>query len=225
MRILVISNLGLIRQTVEQSLHGEGHTIQTAESVPQAVDILRMQVNMDVIICEWAIRDQTAFDLYQQYRQMDRLSDHGEAPFPQFLVFETPGRMLTRTTAPVKRDVKAESLIALGCAEFIDKPIDRPFLKERIRKIELQRVSKMIREKQSESDSKEKRESCTGGGEARSVVDNDLVTTQLKAQLLCLDEHAATTASHLQEVREAINQILGRVAAANQELVGAATGN
>ena len=124
-----------------------------------------------------------------------------------------------------KRDVKAESLIALGCAEFIDKPIDRPFLKERIRKIELQRVSKMIREKQSESDSKEKRESCTGGGEARSIVDNDLVTTQLKAQLLCLDEHAATTASHLQEVREAINQILGRVAAANQELVGAATGN
>ncbi|MCA9071011.1 MAG: hypothetical protein KDA84_18920, partial [Planctomycetaceae bacterium] len=142
MRILVVSNLGLIRHTIEQTLGSANHTLHLTESVPQAIEVLKDHLQLDVIICEWAIKNLTAFDLFQGYRQIDRCSDVDETLSAHFLVFRTPDRNGSSRGVVDRKDPKVDSLIALANAEFIDKPIDRTQLTKRIKEIELERHSK-----------------------------------------------------------------------------------
>lgn len=142
MRILVVSNLGLIRHTIEQTLGCAKHTLHLTESVPQAIEILKDHLQIDVIICEWTIKNLTAFDLFQGYRQIDRCSDADETLSAHFLVFRTPDRNGSSRSTIERKDPKVDSLIALADAEFIDKPIDRGLLSRRIKEIELERHTK-----------------------------------------------------------------------------------
>lgn len=144
MRILVVSNLGLIRHTIEQTIGCAKHTLHLTESVPLAIEILKDHLQIDVIICEWAIKNLTAFDLFQGYRQIDRCSDAGETLPAHFLVFRTPERSSSGRNLIERKDTKVDSLIALADAEFIDKPIDRALLARRIKEIEQDRQLKRI---------------------------------------------------------------------------------
>lgn len=142
MRILVVSNLGLIRHTIEQTLDVTDHTLRITENVQQALELLRDDRQIELIICEWTIRNLTAYDLFQSYRQIDRLSDVGDAPDPYFIIFRTPDRGNTARGSGERKDPKAESLLTLGCAEFLDKPIDRAILLRRIQEIQFDRMAR-----------------------------------------------------------------------------------
>ncbi|MCA9093497.1 MAG: response regulator, partial [Planctomycetaceae bacterium] len=92
MRILVISNLGLVRHTIEQTMLLDSHSVTTSEGFLQAVDVLRRDHSIDLIITDWSIKGGTAFDVYQSLRQIDRVTDNGSAPEPFFLVTVQPDR-------------------------------------------------------------------------------------------------------------------------------------
>jgi len=129
MRVLVISNLGLVRHTIEQTLQLDAHTVTTVEGYQQALDVLRRDPTIDLIVTDWLLKGATAFDLYQAFRQIDRVSDQGTAPEPYFLITVTPDR---GSSGPITRlDGNAESMIAIGCAGILTKPIDKDELRIR----------------------------------------------------------------------------------------------
>jgi len=141
MRILVISNLGLVRHTIEQAMLLDSHSVTTSEGFLQAVDVLRRDHSIDLIITDWSIKGGTAFDLYQSLRQIDRVTDNGSAPEPFFLVTIQPDRGVSGPVA--KLDGKLESMIALEVAATVMKPINRDDLRTRVKTIEQLRKCKL----------------------------------------------------------------------------------
>lgn len=141
MRILVISNLGLVRHTIEQSMLLDSHSVTTSEGYLQAVDVLRRDHSIDLIITDWSIKGGTAFDLYQSLRQIDRVTDNGSAPEPFFLVTVQPDRGVSGPVA--KLDGKLESMLALEVAATVMKPINRDDLRTRVKTIAQLRKCKL----------------------------------------------------------------------------------
>ncbi len=141
MRILVISNLGLVRHTIEQAMLLDSHSVTTSEGFLQAVEVLRRDHSIDLIITDWSIKGGTAFDLYQSLRQIDRVTDNGSAPEPFFLVTIQPDRGVSGPVA--KLDGKLESMIALEVASTVMKPINRDDLRTRVKTISQLRKIKL----------------------------------------------------------------------------------
>ncbi len=131
MRILVISNIGVVRHTIEQTLLLDSHSVTTSEGYVQAFDVLRRDHSIELIITDWSIKGGTAFDLYQSLRNIDRVSDHGPAPEPFFLVTVQPERGVAGASS-ARLDGKLESMIALDVAATLFKPINREELRSRI---------------------------------------------------------------------------------------------
>ncbi len=136
MRILIVSALGLTRHSIQQIVQRDGHRTSLAETVDRAVEVIRVDSSIDLVIAEWHISRATARELYQQCQRMTKITDEGDALAPpKFLVITTPTNELGKAQETSQNQA---SIAAMQFADVMAKPLDRLQLLGYLRAIEIQ---------------------------------------------------------------------------------------
>lgn len=120
MRMLLASPIGATRRVLENWMIPHGHKVLTADSYDSASRQLHANPTLEMIITEWLLGGNTAYDLLRKARQVTHLSDVAEVSNTvHFVVMVTPGWENTRLNHQMN------ALKALDQVAIVDKPINR----------------------------------------------------------------------------------------------------
>ena len=110
-RILVADDDRTCRSSIQKVLEREGHTVQTAENVDQALDALSID-QFDLVVCDYRMPGKTGIDLLKELRHRQE---------------SVPVLMISAYT-----DAFAEAaMLQLGAVDLMKKPIRRQALIDR----------------------------------------------------------------------------------------------
>ncbi len=130
MRILVISPIGVTRRVLENWLSPLGHKILSAEEFESATRQLTANPGIELVITEWLLGGQTAFDVFMKTKQITHVSDAAETSTRiHMIVIVTPGLMNSRIQSQM------DVLRAADQVAFVEKPINREMIHQVLQKI------------------------------------------------------------------------------------------
>jgi DNA-binding NtrC family response regulator len=109
-RILVADDDGTCRSSIQKVLEREGHTVETAENVDQALDALSIG-QFDLVVCDYRMPGKTGIDLLKELR-------HRQESVPVLMI-------------SAYADAVAEAAILQLGAVLLKKPIRRQTLVDR----------------------------------------------------------------------------------------------
>ncbi|HET6424837.1 MAG TPA: hypothetical protein VFG20_14200 [Planctomycetaceae bacterium] len=120
MRVLIVSPIGVTRRVLENWLTPLGHKILSAESFDSASRLLTTNPGIELVITEWLLGGQTAFDILKKTQQITHVSDAAETSSSvKLIVMMTPGWENSRLL------FQMDALKASDSVVFIEKPINR----------------------------------------------------------------------------------------------------
>lgn len=120
MKILIVDEIGFIRQSLTQKLSRYNFTTVAAESGEEALAILNSDFSVDAVLTSLFLPSMNAIDLYKAASQIERFNDEGVIPPLHFYL------MVTRehgTSSPKMKELTREAL-AVGFKDLLVKPID-----------------------------------------------------------------------------------------------------
>jgi CheY-like chemotaxis protein len=133
MKILVASKVGFIRHTLQRALKQEGHRVMTTDTPQKALQMVREDGQIDVVVADWAMSGMAATDICKAIRRIERVNDDGTTQAPYVIV-------LTNRVDPRDDDQgDREGELAAGFGEVLVKPVDPQILCQRARVIEAKR--------------------------------------------------------------------------------------
>ncbi len=120
MRMLLASPIGATRRVLENWMVPLGHKVLTAENYDSATRQLLANPALEMVITEWLLGGNTAYDLLMKAKQVTRVSDVAEITSGvRFVVMVTPGWENSRLHHQM------DALKALDQVALVDKPINR----------------------------------------------------------------------------------------------------
>lgn len=120
MRMLLASPIGATRRVLENWMVPLGHKVLTAENYDSATRQLLANPALEMVITEWLLGGNTAYDLLMKAKQVTRVSDVAEVTSGvRFVVMVTPGWENARLHHQM------DALKALDQVALVDKPINR----------------------------------------------------------------------------------------------------
>lgn len=120
MKILIVDEIGFIRQSLTQKLARYHFTTIAAESGEEALAILNSDFSVDAVLTSLFLPSMNAIDLYKAAAKIERFNDEGVIPPLHFYL------MVTRehgTSSPKMKELTREAL-AVGFRDLLVKPID-----------------------------------------------------------------------------------------------------
>ncbi len=87
MVILVVDSVRMVLRNLERLLSCYRHEVITAESGEQALELLKQDQRVNLVITELQLGDMTAIDLFKSSQAIERISDHGQLAPPEFILF------------------------------------------------------------------------------------------------------------------------------------------
>lgn len=132
MKILIVDEIGFIRQSLNQKLSRHDITAVTAESGEEALSILNMDFAIDTVLTSLFLPTMNAIELYKSATKIERFNDEGMIPPLNFYL------MVTRehgSSSPKMKELTRDAL-ALGYRDLFIKPIDVELLVNKLRSAE-----------------------------------------------------------------------------------------
>jgi len=127
--MLLASPIGATRRVLENWMVPHGHKVLTADTYDSASRQLLANPTLELIITEWLLGGNTAYDLLRKARQVTRVSDVAEVSNTvQFVVMVTPGWENARLNHQM------DALKAFDQVVIVDKPINRDAIFRAMRK-------------------------------------------------------------------------------------------
>ena len=129
MKILIVDEIGFIRQSLTQKLSRYHFTTVAAESGEEALAILNSDFSVDAVLTSLFLPSMNAIDLYKAASKIERFNDEGVIPPLHFYL------MVTRehgTSSPKMKELTREAL-AVGFKDLLVKPIDIELLVSKLK--------------------------------------------------------------------------------------------
>lgn len=124
MKILIVDEIGFIRQSLTQKLSYHDFSTVTAESGEEALAILKSDFSIDTVLTSLFLPSMNAIDLYKEASKIERFDDEGISPPLHFYLTVTREH---GTSSPKMKGLTREAL-ALGFRDLFVKPIDTEML-------------------------------------------------------------------------------------------------
>lgn len=132
MRILIVDDVGFMRSFLSRMVEKLQHTAVVADSGSTALEMLKNDSTIRVVLTDLIMRDVDGVQLYRDALALERLTDQGSAALPQFILMTAarPGR----NAQP--RDVERINLAKkIGFFDVLYKPFGEAELGDILRKI------------------------------------------------------------------------------------------
>ena len=129
MKILIVDEIGFIRQSLNQKLSRHNFDTVSAESGEEALAILKTDFSVDAVLTSLFLPSMNAIDLYKAASKIERFNDEGIIPPLNFFL------MVTRehgTSSPHMKEMTRDAL-AIGFKDMLIKPIDTELLVTKLR--------------------------------------------------------------------------------------------
>lgn len=129
MKILIVDEIGFIRQSLNQKLSRHNFDTVSAESGEEALAILKTDFSVDAVLTSLFLPSMNAIDLYKAASKIERFNDEGIIPPLNFFL------MVTRehgTSSPRMKEMTRDAL-AIGFKDLLIKPIDTELLVTKLR--------------------------------------------------------------------------------------------
>ncbi|MFI4849726.1 MAG: response regulator [Gimesia chilikensis] len=129
MKILIVDEIGFIRQSLNQKLSRHNFDTVSAESGEEALAILKTDFSVDAVLTSLFLPSMNAIDLYKAASKIERFNDEGIIPPLNFFL------MVTRehgTSSPRMKEMTRDAL-AIGFKDLLIKPIDTELLVNKLR--------------------------------------------------------------------------------------------
>lgn len=126
MRILVVDDVGYVRHYFDRLLTQHGHLVWTAASGFQALEILKNEISIQVVITDLLMPGMDGLELFRAAQKLDRRNDSG-ALIPRLVFYLITA--LRPSSAKSHSDTNLlQQALQLGFAEVLLKPIDNEHL-------------------------------------------------------------------------------------------------
>ncbi|MCA9005426.1 MAG: response regulator [Planctomycetaceae bacterium] len=129
MKILIVDEIGFIRQSLNQKLGRHQFETVSAESGEEALLILKADFSIDAVLTSLFLPTMNALDLYKAAAKIERFNDEGVIPPLNFYLMVTKEH---GTSSPKMKQLTREAL-ALGFKDLLVKPIDTDLLVTKLR--------------------------------------------------------------------------------------------
>jgi len=124
MKILIVDEIGFIRQSLNQKLSRHNFSTVTAESGEEALAILNTDFSIVTVLTSLFLPSMNAIDLYKAAAKIERFNDEGVIPPLHFYLTVTKEH---GSSSPKMKELTREAL-ALGFKDLLVKPIDTELL-------------------------------------------------------------------------------------------------
>tara|TARA_R110002095_G_scaffold78363_4_gene67470 strand:- start:547 stop:1149 length:603 start_codon:yes stop_codon:yes gene_type:complete len=124
MKILIVDEIGFLRQGLSQKLSRYNFSTATAESGEEALGILNTDFSIDAVLTSLFLPTMNALDLYRAAARIERFNDEGVIPPLNFYLTVTKEH---GSSSPKMKELTREAL-AIGFKDLLVKPIDTELL-------------------------------------------------------------------------------------------------
>lgn len=137
MKVLIVDDVGYVRHYLDRLVTRHGHIVVTAASGQEALEILRNDNQIDIVITDLLMPGLDGTELFQAARRIERFNDEGPISPPAFILITAirPG-----SAAPRKELNLLQQAVDLGFADVMLKPVDNKLLIQRLAAIQQQRL-------------------------------------------------------------------------------------
>ena len=129
MKVLVVDDIGYSCHYYARLIERIGYTARTAANGFEALQILRMDNEVHVVLTDLVMAGMDGIDLFQQAQQVERFSDKGTLPPPQFILM-TAVRPENNTNDRNLQRLKLATEV--GFSRVMFKPLDHQELKQEL---------------------------------------------------------------------------------------------
>lgn len=129
MKILIVDEIGFIRQSLNQKLSRHNFDTVSAGSGEEALAILKTDFAVDAVLTSLFLPSMNAIDLYKSASKIERFNDQGMIPPLNFYLMVTKEH---GTSSPRMKDLTRDAL-AIGFKDLLIKPIDTETLVSKFR--------------------------------------------------------------------------------------------
>ncbi|WP_417392706.1 response regulator [Gimesia sp.] len=129
MKILIVDEIGFIRQSLNQKLGRHHFETVSAESGEEALLILKTDFSIDAVLTSLFLPTMNALELYRAAARIERFNDEGVIPPLNFYLMVTKEH---GTSSPKMKQLTREAL-ALGFRDLLIKPIDTDLLVSKLK--------------------------------------------------------------------------------------------
>lgn len=133
MRILVVDDVGYVRHYFDRLLTQHRHTVWTAASGFDALEILLQQNSIDVVITDLLMPGMDGLEFFKAAQKIEKYGEKGTLPLPVFYLI-TALRPSSVTTH--RESNQLQQALQLGFAEVLLKPIDNEHLLRQLANLE-----------------------------------------------------------------------------------------
>ncbi|WP_339730198.1 response regulator [uncultured Gimesia sp.] len=134
MKVLVVDDIGYSCHYYARLVEKIGFTPTTASSGYEALQILQMDNEVHVVLTDLVMSGMDGIDLFQQAQLVERYSDSGTVPPPQFILMTAVRPEKNSQDRNVQR-IKLAS--ELGFSKIMFKPLDQNELKQELNDMSL----------------------------------------------------------------------------------------
>jgi len=133
MRALLLIEIGFVQHTLRRVFEEEGFTVSVATSPADALEKIRSDYKLDLVVCDWSFKGITALDVYRESTRIERLADDGDSEPPRFMILANPSNTTNLNGGTDSGRVGSPSYIcSLGIGDVVVKPIDHAELRGKI---------------------------------------------------------------------------------------------
>lgn len=133
MKVLIVDDVGLIRHGLSRIIEQQGFTTASAKSGADAVEAIRADNNIGVVITDLLMPGMTGIELFSAVQSIERINDQGVVAPPDFVLMTA-----MRPAESGYANLQLQMARDLGFAGVIHKPVDQN---------ELRRILKMLKQK------------------------------------------------------------------------------
>jgi CheY-like chemotaxis protein len=188
MRILVVDDVGYVRHYFDRLLTQNGHLVWTAASGFQALEILKQEALIQVVITDLLMPGMDGIELFTTAKKLERRDETGSLALPVFYLITA----LRPSSASQHRETNLlQKAMQMGFAEVLLKPIDNEHLLQQLANLE----QKLLRNQPGRNDAAQ-----TDHAELLHVIDQNI------ERLLCCENQSALT-----ELAELLRGSLARI--------------
>jgi CheY-like chemotaxis protein len=187
-RILVVDDVGYVRHYFDRFLTQNRHLVLTAASGFEALDILKQEKSIQVVITDLLMPGMDGLELFRNAQKIDRRNGTVTLPQPVFYLITA----LRPSSTTSHRDTNLlQRALQMGFAEVLLKPIDNEHL---LRQLAL------LEQKQLDSEPGQTAAASIDHAELMHVIDQSI------ERLLCCEDRSV-----LAELDELLNGSLARI--------------
>jgi CheY-like chemotaxis protein len=133
MRILVVDDVGYVRHYFDRMLTQNGHSVLTAASGLQALELLKQDFAIQVVITDLLMPGMDGIELFRAAQKIDRQEAAGTLPRPAFYLITA---LRSSASTPHRETNMLQQALQMGFEEVLLKPIDNEHLLRQLTNLE-----------------------------------------------------------------------------------------